>query len=371
MHRHTLLLALSAATLSLAACSDADQAPLAPASSAAPRAAVSGPTTDTDLTLEDIVLRPGVTVDLHARVLVDESRPASSCGPNQTAVALHGFAHTAATWNDFADAVFDGQPQTLCRIVALDLPGHGGSGLPEGGLPFYALTLDDYASALLGALAALPEHGLEAHALLAHSQGAMVVQIAQQRLLDQGSSLRQAADVRDVVLLAPTMPAALPWAFAENGTAGLLLSNFLVQSDPALGPHFVIPDALLSVVFFSNLSGQVASGAPSGAEVAARGLSGPEPLLSALQLVGAAPFTGRPAIDAGIFAGANGSQLTVLAFEQDQVNAAAEVSALFSYLVGNDNTGNRLVVVAGSEAVHSMYVSDPAGVVGAVRGALP
>jgi pimeloyl-ACP methyl ester carboxylesterase len=327
--------------------------------------------TDTDITLQDVVLRPGVTVDLNARVYVDESRPASSCGPNQTAVAVNGFAHTAATWEDFAEAMFDAHPQTVCRLVALDLPGHGGSGLPEGGLPFAFLTLDDYASALLGALDALPAYGIEARSVIAHSQGGMVVQLAQQRLVDAGSSLRASHDIHDVVLISPTMPNGLSWAFAENGTAGLLLSNFLVADDPVLGPHFVIPDALLSVVFFSNLSGQVASGAPDGAEVAARGFNGPEPLLSALQLVGAAPFGQRPAIDAGIFGGGSGSQLTIIALEQDQVIRPAEASALYAYLVGRPGGGNRFITVTGAEAVHSMYVSDPEGMVEAIGPAVP
>ena len=368
MRRHALL-AVSCLAAALAACSGDHRSPVAPPARAL--GSVAAPAADADIVLAGVEIRPGVTVDLHARVFVDESRPGASCGPNQTAVAVHGFAHTAATWEDFAEAAFDDQPQSLCRIVALDLPGHGGSGLPTGGFPFYALTLDDYASALIGALGALPEYGIEARTLLAHSQGAMVVQIAQQRLVSQGSSLRQAADVRDVTLMAPAMPAALPWAFVENGTAGLLLTNFLVPADPVLGPHFAIPDALLSVVFFSNLSGLLASGAPSGAEVAARGFNGPEPLLSALQLVGAAPFGQRPAIDAGIFAGGNGSQLTVVAFEQDQVIAVAEASALYTYLVGHPGGGNRLAVVGGSQAVHSMYVSDPSGMLAATGPALP
>ena len=363
MHRHTLLLSLSAALLSLAACTDR-QTPVDPG---VRRDVVAAPAADFDLLLPGVPLRPGVAVDLHARVFVDESRPPSSCGPNQTALAVHGFAHTAATWEGFAQALFDSPPRTLCRLIALDLPGHGGSGLPTGGFPFSFLTLDDYASAVLGALGALPAQGLEARTVIAHSQGGMVVQVAQHRLVSQGSSLRQAHDVREVVLLSPTMPDGLPWAFAENGTAGLLLSNFLVPADPALGTHFAIPDALLSVVFFRNLSGELASGAPDGAEVAARGYNGPEPLLSALQLVGAAPFGQRSAIDAGIFSGGNGSQLTVVAFEQDQVIRPAEAAALFAHLARHASNGNGFVTVSGSDAVHSMYVSDPAAVAGAME----
>ena len=367
--RRLIPLAVPLALAALTACSD-NAVPVGPSPGAAekraPAAAVQA--TDFSLTLQDIALRPGVTADIHVRVFVDDEYPAARCNANKTAVALPGYAHTAATWQPFAEALFDDTPQKICRVVAVDLPGHGLSGLPEGGLLFSDLTLDDYATVLLAVLQALPQHGIEARALFAHSQGGMVVQIAQQRLVDEGSSLRRAFDIKDVVLLAPTMPAGLPWAFVDNGTAGVLLSQF-AAFDPALGPHFRIPDPAWVFVFFSNLSGQIVPGAPSPADVAALGYNAPEPLLSSLQLVGAPPFQ-RPAIDAGIFASRYGSQLTVIAFEQDIIVRPEEAAALYAYLTGKRPAG-KFAVVRGSQAVHDLYISDPAALLDGTRIVLP
>ena len=369
--RRVLSLAAPLAAAALAACAD-HALPVDPLSGVRQKRAVaSAPAaTDFDLTLQDVALRPGVTVDIHLRVFVDEDYPAAKCNANKTAVAVPGYAHTAATWGPFAEALFADTPQKICRLVAIDFPGHGLSGLPEGGLSFSNLTLEDYATVVLAVLQALPQHGIEARVLFGHSQGGMVVQIAQQRLVDEGSSLREAFDVKDVVLLSPTMPAALPWAFVENGTAGQLLSNFFVPADPVLGPHFVIPDAAWLLVFFSNLSGQIVSGAPSVADVAALGYNAPEPLVSSLELVGAPPIGQRPAIDAGIFASRYGSQLTIIAFENDIIVRPEEAAALYAYLTGKHN-GGKFAVVHGSEAVHDTYLSDPAALLNGTHVVLP
>ena len=370
MRRHTLL-ALLGATVSLVSCSDhpAPVDPL-PGTQGVHDRRPASPYTDLDLTLQDVMLRPGVSVDLHVKVFVDENRRATSCTASKTALAVAGFAHTAATWEPFAEALFEAHPRTVCRLVALDLPAHGASALPTGGLLFGDLTLDDYATALLGALGRLAEHGIEPRSLIGHSQGGMLIQMAQQRLAEQERTLRDAFGIREVVLLAPTLPKGLPWAFADNGTASSILAQFLVLGDPALGTHFRIPNAVWPAVFFSNLHGQVASGAPTDADVAARGFNAPEPLLSALQLVGAPPFGQRPTIDAGIFSGRHGSQLAVIGFEHDQLVRPEEAAALFEYLTAGRN-GRKFAVVSGQDAVHDLYISDPAALLAGTRIVLP
>lgn len=325
---------------------------------------------DATLVLEDVALRPGVTVDLSVSVYSDAALPSAAC-VGRDVLAVNGFAHTAATWEPFARALLAREPGSVCRVLALDLPGHGGSGLPTGGLPFAFLTLDDAASALLGALAALPALGYDVDGLVAHSQGGMVVQLAQQRLVSDDSGLRGAHGVKQVVLLAPTPPAGLPWAFVDGGTAGALLGQFYVAADPLLGPHFAIPDALWPYVFFTTPSGALAPLAPSAADVAARGYNAPEPLLSALQLVGAAPFASRPPVDAGVFGPGAGTRLTVVAFEQDALIRPEEAAAIAAHLSGGEGEGARLQVVTGPFAVHDLYVADPDALLAATRFALP
>jgi pimeloyl-ACP methyl ester carboxylesterase len=318
--------------------------------------------------LQNVDLRPGVSVDLHVRVFVDETDH-GACTASQTAIAVPGFAHTAATWGPFAEALFEEKPQTVCRLVALDLPGHGLSGLPSGGLQFSFLTLDDYVTALLGVTAKLPAHGIEPRAMIGHSQGGMVIQMAQQRLLDQHSSLRVRLGIHRVLLLSPTPPEGLSWTFVQSGVAGTLLGQFAV-GDAALGTHFSIPDPAWPVVFFTNLNGLLSGDAPTGADVAAQGFNAPEPLLSALQLVGFPPFGQRPAIDAGIFSGRHGSQLSLISFRNDQLISREEAEAIFAHLTAG-KSGRKVHTVEGDEAVHDLYISDPAALLSGTRIRVP
>src|SRR5688572_24974369 len=297
--------------LALASCGD-DRTPVGllpdPGSPQASIAALSQ--TDVSLMFEDVALHSGGAADIHVRLFVDETAAGASCSAHKTAIAVPGYAHTAATWGPFAEALFVNQPSQICRVAAIDFPGHGGSETPAG---FPLLTLDDYASVVLGVIERLREQGHEPTALIGHSQGGMVVQIAQQRLVASGSSLRDALGIREVTLLAPTMPNALPWAFVENGTAAGLIGGFCQPAPPPNCTHVAIPDAVWPFVFFSRFSnGAPVANAPNGA-----GFNAPEPIIVTLQLVGALP-PGRPAIDAGIFAGNSGTQLTVIAFEEDQ-----------------------------------------------------
>src|SRR5512139_977044 len=98
-----------------------------------------------DLTLRGIEIRPGVTLDLHAAVFVDESH---ACEGN-VALAIHGMMHTAATWERMVAALFDDNPagRKICRVVALDMPGRGGSTVPAN-LWFGVVTPEDYATAV-------------------------------------------------------------------------------------------------------------------------------------------------------------------------------------------------------------------------------
>ena len=56
---------------------------------------------DFDITLEDIVIRPNVTTNIHLKVFVNELQPCDG----KVIFAVHGFAHTAATWGPFAEAI--------------------------------------------------------------------------------------------------------------------------------------------------------------------------------------------------------------------------------------------------------------------------
>jgi pimeloyl-ACP methyl ester carboxylesterase len=298
-------------------------------------------------------------------VYVDEK--ARSCDSRGTVLAVYGFAHTAATWGPLAEEIFDRPPAFVCRIIALDLPAHGASPAPTSPALFGFLTLENYALAVLGALERLKAERLAPRAIIAHSQGAIVVQLAQQLLVGAGTSLRRAHNVDAVVLFAPTMPAALPWAFAEN-PATLQLLGGLLTFTPELGPHVRVPDALWPILFFSRLDGSIVSTAPTAADVAALGYNAPEPQLSALQLLGVLGFT-RPDIASGVFSWRKGTLLTVLAFEQDQIVRPEEARALHAHLTGSP-FGLTYLTIGGTESVHDMFVSDPGALFAGIRDAL-
>ncbi|HEX6370067.1 MAG TPA: alpha/beta hydrolase [Longimicrobium sp.] len=310
-----------------------------------------------DVFLPDVPLRPGVTVDLHLAVFVNEARQPASCASENVVLAVPGFAHTAATWEPYAGARFADPAQHACAVIAVDMPGHGQSGLPEG-ISFGELTLDDYTTVLLAVLGSFEGAPTAPSILVGHSQGGIVIQMAQQRLVAGGSSLRLAG-IREVQLLAPAPPAGLPWSFVDSGAATGLLGALLVLDDPVLGPHASVPPALWPALFFSNLSGQVAPGAPTPAEVAANGYNAPAPLYASLQLVGAPPFAGRPSISAGIFAGRHGTRLSVVNFAQDPLIRPEEGQALMQFLT-DGQSARTFTVIEGDFAVHDLYLSDPA-----------
>jgi pimeloyl-ACP methyl ester carboxylesterase len=350
-------LPLVVAALWSAACADGSN-PLDSAPSRAPaqHTAFLLPAADGDVFLPDVPLRPGVTVDLHLAVFVNEARQPASCASENVVLAVPGFAHTAATWGPYASARFADPAQHACAVIALDMPGHGLSGLPEG-ISFGELTLDDYATALLAVLGSFADAPAAPSILVGHSQGGLVIQMAQQRLVAGASSLRQAG-IREVQLLAPAPPAGLPWSFVDSGAATGLLGALLILGDPVLGSHASVPPALWPTLFFSNLAGQVAPGAPTPAEVAANGYNAPAPLFASLQLVGAPPFA-RPSISAGIFAGRHRTRLSVVNFAQDPLIRPEEGQAIMQHLT-DGQSARAFTLIQGEFAVHDLYLSDPA-----------
>lgn len=323
------------------------------------------PNADFDVTLPDVVLTSGAHASLVATVFVDEQ--ARACGAAGTLIAVNGFAHTAASWKPLAEALFASRPSAVCRVVALDLPGHGKSGLPDA-VSFGVLTLDDYVSAVLGGISQLAERGISARNMIAHSQGALVAQMAQERLLAQGTSLREATGIAAVVLLAAVPSREVGWEFAESGTAAAVIQSFIVMDDPVLGPHVDIPTTVWPALFFTSPEGVVSPTTPAPADMAASGWAAPEPLFGALQLVGAAPFA-RPSVRAEAFGLVHGTLLSVIAYEGDLLLRPAEELGVYAHLTG-DTTARAFVLLSGPEAVHDMSVSSPAALIQGVKAAL-
>jgi pimeloyl-ACP methyl ester carboxylesterase len=323
-------------------------------------AAAANASAQTDAMLPGVPLRPGVTADIHFDVY---ETPGSCLG--RVVLAVHGVAHSAASWQPFAERLL-GQGLAglaVCKVVAVDLPGRGQSGLPSGGVRFGSLGLSDYVSVLRASLERLPALGLAPDTLLGHSQGGLLVQLTQKALLAEGGSL-QALGITRAILLASVGPRQVPWEFVDSGTAVPILARY-IRVNRTLGLHVSIPDAAWPSVFFSDLAGAVV-GAPAPADVAR--YNARESLVSSLQLVGLG-FR-RPSVPAGAFSSARGTELSLIAMENDTIIRPHENTLLYEHLTGQP-PGSAVVVVSGATSVHDMHVADPDGLLAAVGGTVP
>ncbi|MDE1566726.1 alpha/beta fold hydrolase [Aquabacter sp. P-9] len=195
-------------------------------------------------------------------------------GAGPVVVLIHGVGMNAAIW----------QPQMAALaaahdVIALDMPGHGGSLLPPD-----PPTLDDYADAVIGLLDAL---GIPAAALVGHSMGALVAThtalrnpervsrlIAMNAVFRRSPELKQAVQARAVELeekgfsasIAPTLarwfgdpvPANLELAAALSSAAlrtvnveGYRRTYWLfATSDEALAP--ALPGLKVPALFITG-----------------------------------------------------------------------------------------------------------------------
>jgi pimeloyl-ACP methyl ester carboxylesterase len=316
---------------------------------------------DSDVSLPAIPLRPGITADVHVKVY-ESTEPACD---GHAVLAVHGVTHNAASWEPLARQVL-GQGlagQAVCRVIALDLPGHGGSGLPTGRVRFGNLRMSDYVNVLSAVLQRLPALGLAPDTVLGHSQGGLLVQLTQKALLARGGSLAQAG-IAHAVLLTSVGPREVPWEFVDSGAAVPVLARF-IRINRTLGLHVAIPDAAWPSVFFADPTGAVV-GAPAPEDVAR--YNAPEPAISSLQLVGLG-FP-RPSVPAGVLAPERGTALTLIALENDSLIRPHEGTLLYEHLTGLP-AGAAVIVASGPTSVHDMHLADPPALAALLAGARP
>lgn len=255
-------------------------------------------------------------------------------------------------------------------MIAIDLPGHGASPPPVG-RSYSDLSLQDYVTSIAAALDRLREMGHSPRTIVGHSQGSVLVAMLQQRMLDQGTTIREMFGIVNAVLLTPTPPAGLPWLLVDSGAHLTIIGAFLLPNDPVLGDVVFIPGAAWPAIFFSNFAGQVAPGTPPVAVLDT--FAFPEPLLSTLELTGTAPVPSRPQVEVGAFQDlglatrVHGTVLSVIGFEQDILVRASEAAAVYDHLAGTTDQ-RRFAVVSGAGTVHDMLISDPRGLLEAVAG---
>jgi pimeloyl-ACP methyl ester carboxylesterase len=304
------------------------------------------------LWLEDVEVRSGVSADISVTVFVNE-RCSRCSARGRSLLALPGIGFTAASWEPMAAAMFAKRNRRTgyCQLYAIDPPGHGNSGLPQG-MAFGDMTLLDLLTAYRNTWQRLAEMDVTPRAVMGHSQGALLTQLLQDRLLDEGSSLRAEFGAREALLLGASPPAAIEWSAATPELFALLSS--LVTWTPERGTFAVAPPEAWVGISYTNFSGVPHPATPL-AQLAE--YTSPESIPSVLELFGFAGAA-RPEVRRGIFEPANGTLLTMVAFTEDPFALVPEQEELYEYLT-NDAQLRRLAVVEDEFSVHNLHNAEP------------
>lgn len=319
--------------------------------------------------VEGITLDDGVTpVDVNVSVYTKQNHPC--WGPFGTLVTLHGFTFNAASWEPLAEALVTpgaepappfGFPSGICRVVAIDMPGHGDT-VPNNA----DIDLDDYVSVLDQVLKTLPFMGLSGTHVMGHSMGGGLLWMLQDRLKAQGSSILQEYFILKTTLVAPAPPDEVGWGFAGFGRANLFNSFFVnegfLAAPPPTWPQF----------YFGGLDDTTDPVRPSDADLTT--WLSPEPLGAAKQMFGyvgelnltpeeledPSIFGGLPSAAEGIFAPSffQPCAVNVVGYEGDALISLDELRGTYEHLTG-DTTGRCLTEISGPDTIHETHIANP------------
>jgi pimeloyl-ACP methyl ester carboxylesterase len=306
--------------------------------------------------------KPAVYVKVNTDTLTNPN-PGSG---GVTILTVHGMAHTGNSFIPLSGELFANQPNGIRvkRVINLDLPGHGSSTLlpKKMSVKFGDLTIDDYARVLTATL----DHYRGASkptVLFGHSMGGLVIQVAQEQLLNEGKNLRSKS-ITDVIVIASASPSAVPDPFLESGAGIGLLSYYTQPEDPTLGTYVSIdPGSFLTFFYTTDAAGDFAPGTPSFEQLAAAGYQSDESYTAAVQTVGLAAM--RPAVRTGAFAPEMGTRLKVMVGNHDPFNDPAQHADLYRYLTG-DASLTDFIVIDDPYAVHDQLISDPGAIINAL-----
>jgi len=331
---------------------------------------------DYNILIEDIEFQPGVTIDINVNVYVNEN--AHNWANHGKIFAIEGMGHTANCLKPLAEELFNNPPQTeINEFYAIDMPGRGGSGLPEGDdFLLEDMYIEDFLEVIQGAIAYLNnELNVFPKTIMGHSLGGLEVILLQNKLLDEGTNLKRKFGIKNAVLLAPAPPAPIDWAFISGETSSALMNY--VAYVPGRGTMLDLVTApncyVWPYLFFTNtccyFPPDMVPGAPSPSEVIANGYNAMEPGPLCLQIVGkeippGMPYPYKPRVEANpkIFKPQHGVQLTIVCDEFDKMMSPEEELALYEYLTG-DKKHKRLFEVLGDETCHDTHISDPNAIV--------
>jgi pimeloyl-ACP methyl ester carboxylesterase len=306
-------------------------------------------------------VRPGVTVNMGATVI---SKTGSSNG--DSILVLNGTAQTAKTFIPLAQSLIASNANVF-RMILLDHPGHGNSGFPIG-VKFGELNMDDYVTAFLESLGKLGSMNLGPSAIMGHSLGAELMQMAQTRLVRNGENLRNKFGIKTAIFLVPDLANPLQWFAIDAGAADGLAAAF-VREDPVLGSIFNLltlsggPDTWVGL-FYGNRAGMLAPGFPTPTEAVNNGLISLDSGAMVKQLIGlpdtqGGPRKPRPTIDANTFTSSTGTIAGLITLEQDGLYIFPdEHRALYRFVTG-DTHDKLFFTFTGEFTVHNIHTITP------------
>lgn len=281
---------------------------------------------------------------------------------------INGLAHTANTFQHFGQELFANPVNgvRIKRIITLDLPGRGGSGLPFGdqSVHFGDLNVDDFGEVLIGAL---DHHSCDNNSpsiVIGHSMGGLIIQTAQEHLASRGKTLRGKFGIEHALLLETAFPSAIVDPLLESGT-GLYLIGLFTQNDPQKGSIVSIDSGnFLNLFFTTDLNGSFVPGTPSPAEVDSLGYKADESLAASIQTAGTSAM--RVTVRTNAFAPCTGTRLHMIVGVHDVFNDVSSIQTLYEYLTG-DSALSYLGIVDTPDAVHDQYITNPGAVLDALR----
>ena len=302
----------------------------------------------------------------------DEASPDKD---RQTVLAVHGLMHNALAFQPLGNELLGHPGKQTAHFYAISLPGHGDmtSGSTHGmsGFPGHRLygevTLEDYAEALIQ----VAEQIGRVDTIVAHSQGGMVVQLAEAMLQDSGSSFRTMPQTRTrrIALLSSITPREVSWAAADSGVLAQILGSLdAVKSDPEKGTVLSISDASWYALFYSypalaNPPAPVASGPELATTVPH--LRADASSASAFNSLGLGQE--RPSIPEGLFEEFSFSNI---AFQDDAFLSTTDLNGLGNYL--KPGAGHILIASQpDAPAIHCAVYTRPAAIVPHLLGDAP
>lgn len=367
---------------------------------------------DFENVIRDIPLRPGVTADIYVRVFENGDTFCESLRElntesdeellnERTILAVHARNCDGGIWEPLAEAIFTENPtgETVCRLLALDQPGHGNSSPPFGDLLFGELSHGDYVTTVLATLDNLAKYGIRPRSLIGLSTGGAVLQLTQQALVDRGTDLFEKYKITRVTLFAPVPTAPVFWHylgvdfasiealifscfgmaattvpcsdvdFWENGIIGwddineLWFNGIIFDCDPTTVPigdpplESVPPDCEPSPPGMGDTYAEI-------------GLVQREPFNILRESFGVPPQV-RISTDPGIFEVSSLPELQIVVSKHDGlIYPVPEVGQdMYVHLTGDD-TFKRFKVAEGAEDDHIMVVLNPSGILESIAGTI-